>query len=132
MDPSSATVDWRSQLQQESRPRVINKIIEILKRHLPSGPEAMIEIRKIATDYLQRISQKMSPLETMNQKNPGGANPLPPNAGSGGQNPPDLGDAIYSFNRNMGPFWYASWVALSVNVGSFLSSTLIIQGFKVA
>ncbi|KAK1318213.1 hypothetical protein QJS10_CPB04g01555 [Acorus calamus] len=65
----------------------------------------MTEIRKIAvrleekiyaaatsqTDYLQRISLKMSTFETMNQKNHGGANPLPPTAGSGSQNPPDLG-----------------------------------------
>ncbi|KAK1261454.1 Mediator of RNA polymerase II transcription subunit 15a [Acorus gramineus] len=107
MDPSAtsggAVVDWRSQLQQESRHRIVNKIMETLKRHLPfSGPDGMIELKKIAvrfeekiytaatsqTDYLRKISLKMLTMETKTQ-NPGGANPLPPNASSGSQNPPD-------------------------------------------
>ncbi|KAK1307498.1 Mediator of RNA polymerase II transcription subunit 15a [Acorus calamus] len=109
MDPSAtsggAVVDWRSQLQQESRHRIVNKIMETLKRHLPiSGPEGMIELKKIAvrfeekiytaatsqTDYLRKISLKMLTMETKTQ-NPGGANPLPSNASSGSQNPPDPG-----------------------------------------
>ncbi|KAK1318966.1 Mediator of RNA polymerase II transcription subunit 15a [Acorus calamus] len=75
--------------------------IETLKRHLPiNGPESMIEIKKIiATDYLRKISLKMLSFENT-QKNPGGANPLPPNVGSGSQNPPDLG-ALGCFGRRV-------------------------------
>ncbi|KAK1318216.1 Mediator of RNA polymerase II transcription subunit 15a [Acorus calamus] len=102
MDPSSAAVDWRSQLQQESRNCTINNIMKSLKRHLPiNDPEGMIELKKIVvrfeekiyatatsqTDYLRRISLKML---TMDTKYPGGANPVPPNAGSRSQNSPDL------------------------------------------
>ncbi|KAK1318675.1 Mediator of RNA polymerase II transcription subunit 15a [Acorus calamus] len=42
------------------------------------------------TDYLRKISLKMLTMEQKTQ-NLGGANPLPPNAGSGSQNPPDIG-----------------------------------------
>ncbi|KAK7823237.1 mediator of rna polymerase ii transcription subunit 15a [Quercus suber] len=73
------SVDWRSQLQPDSRQRIINKIMETLKRHLPvSGQEGLHELRKIAirfeekiytaatsqSDYLRKISLKMLTMET--------------------------------------------------------------------
>lgn len=63
----------------ESRHRIVNKIMETLKRHLPiSGPEGLVELRKIAvrfeekiysaassqSDYLRKISLKMLTMES--------------------------------------------------------------------
>ncbi|BBH04418.1 hypothetical protein Prudu_015557 [Prunus dulcis] len=74
--------DWRSQLQPDSRQRIVNKITDILKRHLPfSGQEGLQEIMKIAvrfeekihtaatsqSDYLRKISLKMLSMETNSQ-----------------------------------------------------------------
>nr|ABK93884.1 unknown [Populus trichocarpa] len=68
------TGDWRTQLQPGSRQRIVNRIMEILKRHLPfSGQEGLQELKKIAvrfeekvytaatsqSDYLRKISLKM-------------------------------------------------------------------------
>ncbi|XP_077248368.1 mediator of RNA polymerase II transcription subunit 15a-like [Tasmannia lanceolata] len=101
---SSQSVDWRTQLSDDSRERIINKIMETLKRHLPiSGLEGLVELRKIAvrfeekiyaaatsqTDYLRKISLKMLTMETKPQSNRG-SNSLPSNAAGGNQNPPDL------------------------------------------
>ncbi|GAB2282672.1 hypothetical protein Dimus_017209 [Dionaea muscipula] len=83
------TGDWRSQLHPDSRQRIVNKIMETLKRHLPlSGQEGLQELRKIAmkfeekiytaatsqSDYLRKISLKMLTMESKSQ------NTLPPNA----------------------------------------------------
>ncbi|KAI3995608.1 hypothetical protein MKX01_023353 [Papaver californicum] len=52
--------DWRMQLQPDSRQRVVTKITETLKRLLPvPEPEGWEELRKIASDYLRKISLKM-------------------------------------------------------------------------
>ncbi|XP_039159571.1 mediator of RNA polymerase II transcription subunit 15a-like [Eucalyptus grandis] len=66
----------------ESRERIVHKIIETLKRHLPvSGPEGLQELKKIAvrfeeknytaaisqSDYLRKISLKMLSMETKSQ-----------------------------------------------------------------
>ncbi|KAF8009826.1 hypothetical protein BT93_J0729 [Corymbia citriodora subsp. variegata] len=74
--------DWRSQLLPESRERIVNRIMETLKRHLPvSGPEGLQELKKIAvrfeekiytaatsqSDYLRKISLKMLTMETKSQ-----------------------------------------------------------------
>ncbi|KAF8006482.1 hypothetical protein BT93_K0701 [Corymbia citriodora subsp. variegata] len=74
--------DWRAQLPAESRERIVNKIMETLKRHLPvSGPEGLQELKKIAvrieekiytaatsqSDYLRKISLKMLTMETKSQ-----------------------------------------------------------------
>ncbi|KAI6705003.1 hypothetical protein NL676_007965 [Syzygium grande] len=74
--------DWRDQLPPESRERIVNKIMETLKRHLPvSGPEGLQELHKIAvrfegkiytaatsqSDYLRKISLKMLTMETKSQ-----------------------------------------------------------------
>ncbi|KAH7662791.1 Kix domain of CBP (creb binding protein) [Dioscorea alata] len=71
--------DWRSQLHQEARQRIVNKIKETLAKHLPiSVPEGSAELEKIAvrfedriyisatsqSDYLRKISLKMISMET--------------------------------------------------------------------
>ncbi|KAL5707791.1 hypothetical protein ACHQM5_018652 [Ranunculus cassubicifolius] len=91
--------DWRTQLQADSRQRIVNKIMETLKRHLPiSGPEGLQELKKIAvrfeekiysaattqSDYLRKISLKMLTMETKSQNNSGAPNPV-----IGNQNPLD-------------------------------------------
>ncbi|KAG9129399.1 hypothetical protein Leryth_024232 [Lithospermum erythrorhizon] len=65
--------DWRSELQPDSRQRIVNKILETLKRHLPfSGQEGLIQLKNITvrfeekiyttatsrSDYLRKISLK--------------------------------------------------------------------------
>ncbi|PIA53271.1 hypothetical protein AQUCO_00900092v1 [Aquilegia coerulea] len=95
--------DWRSQLQADSRQRIVNKIMDTLKRHLPiSGPEGLLELKKIAvrfeekiytaatsqSDYLRKISLKMLTMETKSQNN-GVTNSLPQNPVASNQNPPD-------------------------------------------
>ncbi|KAK9122613.1 hypothetical protein Sjap_012215 [Stephania japonica] len=97
--------DWRNQLQQDSRSRIVNKIMETLKKHLPiTGPEGLVELQKIAirfeekiysaatsqSDYLRKISLKMLTMETKSQSN-NGPNALQPSAAIGNQNPSDSG-----------------------------------------
>ncbi|XP_072150439.1 uncharacterized protein [Setaria viridis] len=95
VDPNAAAPaggDWRTQLQPEARSRIVNKIMETLKKHLPvSVPEGLSELQKIAvrfeekiytaatnqSDYLRKISLKMLSME-----NPGNAQVIP------NQNPP--------------------------------------------
>ncbi|KAF8029805.1 hypothetical protein BT93_E2281 [Corymbia citriodora subsp. variegata] len=75
--------DWRPHLPPDSRQRIVNKIMETLKRHLPvSGPEGLQELNKIAvrfeekiytaatsqSDYLRKISLKMLTMETKLRK----------------------------------------------------------------
>ncbi|KAL8154414.1 hypothetical protein V2J09_012174, partial [Rumex salicifolius] len=96
--------DWRSQLQNDSRHRIVNKIMDTLKRHLPSsGQEGVQELRKIAmrfeekiyhaatsqSDYLRRISLKMLTMES--KSNPPGAMPnaIPSNSAGMSRNPQD-------------------------------------------
>ncbi|KAJ9189965.1 hypothetical protein P3X46_001208 [Hevea brasiliensis] len=82
-DPGIDTGDWRAQLQPDSRQRIVNKIMETLKRHLPfSGQEGLDELKKIAerfeekiytaaisqSDYLRKISLKMLTMESKSQK----------------------------------------------------------------
>lgn len=91
--------DWRTQLMPDSRQRIVNKIMETLKRHLPvSGQEGVQELKKIAVrfeekiysaatsqqDYLRKISLKMLTMETKSQ--PPMTNSVQPNPASSGQN----------------------------------------------
>ncbi|KAK4483588.1 hypothetical protein RD792_010787 [Penstemon davidsonii] len=95
-------VDWRTQLQADSRQRIVNKIMETLKRHLPfSGQEGLQELKKIAvrfeekiytaatsqSDYLRKISSKMLTMETKSQNTM--ANSLQSNAASNNRSPQD-------------------------------------------
>ncbi|KAK2643995.1 hypothetical protein Ddye_019190 [Dipteronia dyeriana] len=101
-EPTMETPDWRTQLQPDSRQRIVNKIMDTLKRHLPfSGPEGLSELKKIAgrfeekiytaatnqSDYLRRISLKMLSMESKSQSTM--SNSLQPNSGSTSNKPPD-------------------------------------------
>ncbi|KAJ0768967.1 putative coactivator CBP, KIX domain superfamily, mediator complex subunit 15, KIX [Helianthus annuus] len=71
--------DWRATVQADSRQRIVNKIMDTLKRHVPfDGPEGLQELMKMAmkfeqrmytectsqSDYLRKISLKMLTMET--------------------------------------------------------------------
>ncbi|KAF3336101.1 Mediator of RNA polymerase II transcription subunit 15a [Carex littledalei] len=88
---SNANLDWRSQLQPDARQRIVNKIMDTLKRHLPVPvPEGINELQKIAVrfeekiysaatsqpDYLRKISLNMLSMENKTQP---GLNPSLPN-----------------------------------------------------
>ncbi|KAK4720733.1 hypothetical protein R3W88_010966 [Solanum pinnatisectum] len=48
--------DWRNQLLPDSLHRIVNKILETLKRHLPfSGQEGVQELKKIAVRFEEKI-----------------------------------------------------------------------------
>ncbi|KAK8988593.1 hypothetical protein V6N11_029976 [Hibiscus sabdariffa] len=100
-EPTMDSGDWRTTLQPDSRQRIVNKIMDTLKRHLPfSGQDGLNELRKIAvrfeekiftaassqSDYLRRISLKMLTMETKSQNTmPNtGNNSKPPDPGSQG------------------------------------------------
>ncbi|TQD78223.1 hypothetical protein C1H46_036224 [Malus baccata] len=80
--PMEAGDDWRSQLQSDSRHRIVAKIIERLKRRIPfEGKEGLNELERAAvmleekiyvgasneSDYLRKISLKMLTIETKSQ-----------------------------------------------------------------
>ncbi|XP_019456230.1 PREDICTED: mediator of RNA polymerase II transcription subunit 15a-like isoform X1 [Lupinus angustifolius] len=103
-EPTMDTSDWRAQLMPDSRQRVVNKIMDTLKKHLPlSGPEGLLELRKIAQrfeekiftaatsqqDYLRKISLKMLTMETKSQNTMG--NNMPSNQVGPSNKPPDQG-----------------------------------------
>ncbi|THU56508.1 hypothetical protein C4D60_Mb11t17970 [Musa balbisiana] len=106
-EPAAASdggsVDWRTQLQPEARHRIVNKIMETLKRHLPiSVPEGLNELQKIAirfeekiytaaanqSDYLRKISLKMLSMESKSQHS-ASINPSMSNSTITNQNPAD-------------------------------------------
>ncbi|KAJ4959874.1 hypothetical protein NE237_019784 [Protea cynaroides] len=103
------TGDWRSQLQPNSRQRIVNNIMKTLKQSL-SSPEVSHELRKIAIrfeemiyeaaanqmDYIRKISVKMLTMETKLQTL-GVPGSLPPNPAGGNQNSPEPG------SQNMQP-----------------------------
>ncbi|PRQ35052.1 putative coactivator CBP, KIX domain-containing protein [Rosa chinensis] len=81
-EPAMDVGDWRSQLQADSRQRIVNKLMDLLKRHLPfSSQEGLDELKKISvrfeekiygaatsqSDYLRKISLKMITMETKSQ-----------------------------------------------------------------
>ncbi|KAK9156582.1 hypothetical protein Scep_003156 [Stephania cephalantha] len=104
-EPGMDGGDWRNQLQPDSRAKIVNKIMETLKKHLPiTGPEGLVELQKIAirfeekiytaatnqSDYLRKISLKMLTMETKSQGT-NGPNSLQPSSAIGNQNPSDSG-----------------------------------------
>ncbi|CAN6468876.1 unnamed protein product [Victoria cruziana] len=77
-DPGMASEDWRSELPLGARQRIANKIMETLKKYLPtSDPQGLFELHRIAVrfeekvhaaatsqpDYLRKISIKMLTME---------------------------------------------------------------------
>ncbi|KAL3537672.1 hypothetical protein ACH5RR_001038 [Cinchona calisaya] len=94
--------DWRTQLQADFRQRIINKIMETLKRRLLfSGQDGLLELKRISvkfeekiytaatsqSDYLRKISLKMLTMETKSQNLM--ANCLQVTAANTSKNPPD-------------------------------------------
>ncbi|KAL9666543.1 hypothetical protein QQ045_000877 [Rhodiola kirilowii] len=92
--------DWRSLLQPDSRQRIVNKILETLKKHLPySGQDGLLELKNMAvrfedktysaatsqSDYLRKISLKMLTMETKSQNTIAGS--LATNPASSSTNP---------------------------------------------
>ncbi|KAL7108902.1 hypothetical protein ACP275_06G141600 [Erythranthe tilingii] len=74
--------DWRNHLEADSRQRIVNKIMETLKRHIPlTGQEGLQELKNIAvgleekiytaatgqSDYLRKISLKMLTMDSKSQ-----------------------------------------------------------------
>ncbi|KAJ3693119.1 hypothetical protein LUZ60_012214 [Juncus effusus] len=117
-----ANPDWRTQLQPEARHRIVTKIMETLKRHLPVPvPEGLNELQKIAVrfeekiysaatsqpDYLRKISLKMLSMETKTQgpqinpaSNPNLQNPNIQNLQNPNRIDPGLGAMQASSNPN--------------------------------
>ncbi|XP_071733741.1 mediator of RNA polymerase II transcription subunit 15a-like isoform X2 [Rutidosis leptorrhynchoides] len=114
-DSSLENGDWRSQLQADSRQRIVNKIMDTLKRHLPfSGHEGLQELKKIAerfeekiytaatsqSDYLRKISLKMLTMETRSQNSmPDG---MQSNSAGNSINPSDPGSQLMPQVNNQG------------------------------
>ncbi|XP_038979504.1 mediator of RNA polymerase II transcription subunit 15a-like isoform X1 [Phoenix dactylifera] len=97
--------DWRSDLNAESRQRVVGKIISSLKKHFPPGAsEGLSDFQKLAVrfeqkvyaaatsqdDYLRRISAKLLTMETRAQ-NGAGINSSPSVLATESQNLADPG-----------------------------------------
>ncbi|XP_057502892.1 mediator of RNA polymerase II transcription subunit 15a-like isoform X1 [Actinidia eriantha] len=112
--PTMDTGDWRVELHPDSRQRIVNKIMDTLKRHLPfSGEEGLQELKKIALrfeekiytsstsqpDYLRKISLKMLTMENNSQNTT--ANSLLSSSASNSENPKDT-DNIMLHNGNLG------------------------------
>ncbi|RCV32375.1 hypothetical protein SETIT_6G254000v2 [Setaria italica] len=59
VDPNAAAPaggDWRTLLPPEARSRIVNKIMEALKKHRPvSAPEELSELQKIAVRFEEKI-----------------------------------------------------------------------------
>ncbi|VAH96369.1 unnamed protein product [Triticum turgidum subsp. durum] len=106
-DPAAAVGDWRAQLQPEARSRVVNKILETLRKILPvSVPDELIELQEIArqfedkiyteatnqSDYVRKISLKMVSMETSRQLAPGNAQVIPNQNNSAPALPPQGGN----------------------------------------
>ncbi|XP_068635475.1 mediator of RNA polymerase II transcription subunit 15a-like [Aristolochia californica] len=104
MDPNMDVNDWRTLPSPDTRQRIVNKIMDTLKKHLPiSGPDGLVELKKIAVrfeekiyttatsqvDYLRKISLKMLTMEYKSQTTAPGTNSLPSNAAGGNPNPQD-------------------------------------------
>ncbi|KAM7256370.1 hypothetical protein ACFE04_012111 [Oxalis oulophora] len=102
-EPVLDSNDWRSQLLADSRGKIVNKILETLKKHLPfSGQEGLNELRKIAvkfeekiyaaatsqSDYLRKISHKMITFETRSETN---GNAMLTNSAGNSSKPPVRG-----------------------------------------
>ncbi|XP_004294913.1 PREDICTED: uncharacterized protein LOC101302340 [Fragaria vesca subsp. vesca] len=112
-EASNEAADWRNDLMPDARQRIVNKIIDTLKRHLPfSGQEGLHELHRIAarfeekvyaaassqTDYLRRICIKMLTMEakkvaTSPPSNLERLHVLDANINSG-QRPPQGGEAL--------------------------------------
>ncbi|KAF2323100.1 hypothetical protein GH714_033452 [Hevea brasiliensis] len=142
-EPAIDTGDWRAQLQPDSRHRIVNKIMETLKRQVPfSGQEGLGELKIIAirfeekiytaaisqSDYLRKISLKMLTLESKSQKP--GPNPLPPNPPGNNNRPSDPGAQL--FNCGLSPLFvllnfnggWVDWFHENSSMAAYLAAEL--------
>ncbi|GJY28985.1 mediator of RNA polymerase II transcription subunit 15A isoform X1 [Tanacetum coccineum] len=129
-DPSMESGDWRVQLQPDSRERIVNKILETLKRNCPFPyQETLQELKGMAMrfeeniyttatsqhDYLRTISLKMLTIETRSQ------NPMPdamqannvvnlldPGSMASGHQAPSISDMAIDNVSSGGPKGYQS------------------------
>ncbi|KAF8049542.1 hypothetical protein N665_2183s0004 [Sinapis alba] len=91
-EPAMDTHDWKTQLPYSSRQKIVSKILETLKKHLPySEPEGLNELKSIAarveekvfssavnqTEYLRKISMKMLTVEIRAQNAAGSSASIP-------------------------------------------------------
>ncbi|WZZ18883.1 hypothetical protein YC2023_111972 [Brassica napus] len=91
-EPAMATYDWKTQLSFITRQKIVNKILDTLKKVIPlSGQEGINELWRIAvrfedkvfrgaanrTDYLRKISLKMLTLEGRRYNAPGSSSSIP-------------------------------------------------------
>ncbi|KAH7849932.1 hypothetical protein Vadar_025236 [Vaccinium darrowii] len=103
-EPTMDARDWTSHLEQDSRQRMVDKLMDTLKRLVPSsGQISLQDLKKIAerfeekiytsatsqSDYVKKISLKMLSIE-MNSPNIR-TNSLPSTSGNNSKNPPDTG-----------------------------------------
>ncbi|KAD6453822.1 hypothetical protein E3N88_08528 [Mikania micrantha] len=115
VDSSMESGEWRTQLQVDSRQRIVNKIMDILKRHLPlSGNEGLQELNKIAvrfeekiytsatsqSDYLRKISLKMLAMENRSQNPMSDA--MQSSSATNSVNPSDPGSQVMQQVNNQG------------------------------
>ncbi|KAF3335811.1 hypothetical protein FCM35_KLT20318 [Carex littledalei] len=105
---SNANLDWRSLLRPDARQRIVNRLMDTLKRHLPV-PVPVNELQKIAVrfeekiynaatsqpDYIRKTSLKILSMENKTQP---GLNPSLPN-----QNPMDPGEGMTSQQPSLNP-----------------------------
>ncbi|CAI9284764.1 unnamed protein product [Lactuca saligna] len=85
-DSSMESSDWRAELQEDLRERMVNRILDAMKMHLQvSGDEGLQELRKVAvsfeekiyatatsqSDYMRKTCFKILTIETRSQ------NPMP-------------------------------------------------------
>ncbi|KAL5576072.1 hypothetical protein UlMin_017771 [Ulmus minor] len=132
-EPSMETTDWRTQLQPDSRQRIVNKIMDTLQKLLPlSGQEGLHEHKKIAerfeekvygaaisqSDYLRKISLKMLTMETKSQTTI--PNPLPPNQVGPSVRPQDPGKTMKNY------VLYCYHMPISITLSSTLLSNLML------
>ncbi|KAK4267602.1 hypothetical protein QN277_024358 [Acacia crassicarpa] len=109
------TSDWRTQLQPDSRERIINKIMDALQRHIPvSGQDGLHELCKIAqrfedkiytaatsqSDYLRKISLKILAMDNKTQNTM--VNPSQSNAGGPSNKRIDSGIPMHCQVHNPG------------------------------
>ncbi|KAK2643997.1 hypothetical protein Ddye_019192 [Dipteronia dyeriana] len=96
-EPNMETPDWRTQLQPDSRQRIVNEIIPHFGRlalamlwPTLTWQEKIYTAATNQSDYLQRISLKMLSMESKSQSTL--SNSLQPNSGGTSNKPPDPGD----------------------------------------
>ncbi|WJX42723.1 hypothetical protein P8452_29922 [Trifolium repens] len=104
-ESSIETTGWRAQIPPDSRQRIVNKIMDTLKRHLAvNGSEGLLALQKIAqrfedrifsaatsqSDYLRKISLKMLSMD--NKSHNTIANNMPSNGVGPSYKPPCQGN----------------------------------------